>query len=78
MKIGLWIGNDFAKKKKILSLKGELAMILIAGKKFISKIFGINPDTSLKTFFEEKKEREEKEKMLLRLALLSGSIRRIK
>lgn len=51
--------------------------MIVSGKKFIAKIFGINPDSRLKAIFDEKKEREEKERML-RLALLSGSIRRIK
>jgi len=51
--------------------------MIISSKRFIAKVLGIGPGSRLKAFFDEKKEREEKER-ILRLALLSGSIRRIK
>jgi len=51
--------------------------MITSGKKFISKILGISCRSKDNILLEEKQEKEQKEKTL-RIALLSGSIRRIK
>jgi len=54
--------------------------MIVSGKKIVAKIIGIDHGSRLKAIFEGKKGREEREEKerVLRLALLSGSIRRIK
>lgn len=51
--------------------------MIMSGKRFIAKIFGVSTDPKLKLMIEEKKAKEQKER-ILKIAMLSGSIRRVK